>query len=212
MRLYSTITKKLSEICSYFERRFKQGEEEKIKYKRVSLSIIEELDIETIKYLLSEGNRYIDNQNQTGKEIRTKSLALLGILSTILISLIGFCILLIHENHCSSALFFFVLYGIMATGIVSFRLFVGVVYERSYKISGEKPTYILHEKAYDYARKKKDLHKYLLGQQLNPLSEKIEYNKIRNKKLQESFKSNMNLACLFICIAFVLFLIYWISA
>ena len=210
MKLYYAITEKPGKIRSFFEKRFKLEKEEKIEYKRISSSTIKELEVQTIEYLLSEGNRYIDNQNQTGKEIRTKSLSLLGVLSTILISLIGLCVLLIYEGQWNSALFYFVLYGIMAAGTVSFRLFLGVVYERSYKISGEKPTYILSEEAYNYASKKEDLHKYLLGQQLNPLSEKIEYNKHRNKKLQASFKSNMKLACFFISMAFVLFLIYWI--
>ena len=159
MRLYCTITEKLGKIRSVFKKCFKQSQAEEIKYEKISLSKIEELDVKTIEYLLSEGNRYIDNQNQTGKEIRTKSLSLLGILSTILISLIGLCVLLIADGRYSSALFFFVLYGIMATGIVSFRLFVGVVYERSYKISGEKPTYILYKKAYNFAHEKGDLHK-----------------------------------------------------
>lgn len=212
MRLYCTIAEILNKICLFPGKCFKPEKEKVIEYKRISSSKIKELDVKTIEYLLSEGNRYIDNQNQTGKEIRAKSLALLGILSTILISLIGFCVLLIYEGQWSTVLFYFVLYGVMATGTVSFRLFVGVVYERSYKISGEKPTYILSEEAYSYASEKGDLHKYLLGQQLNVLTEKIEYNKRMNKRLQTSFKSNMKLACFFICMAFVLFLIYWISA
>lgn len=212
MKLYCVITGKLGKIRSFLGKCSKQKKEEEIKYERISSSKIDELDIKTIEYLLYEGNRYIDNQNQTGKEIRAKSLALLGILSTILISLIGLCVLLIHDGQWSTPLFYFVLYGVMAAGTVSFRLFVGVVYERSYKISGEKPTYILSDKAYDYASKKGNLHKYLLGQQLNVLSEKIEFNKTRNKELQVSFKSNMKLACFFICMAFVLFLFYWIIA
>ncbi|MBR5204476.1 MAG: hypothetical protein IKW32_04560 [Bacteroidaceae bacterium] len=166
MRLYCAITEKLGKIRSFFEKHLRQERDEKIEYRRISSSKIKELDVKTIEYLLSEGNRYIDNQNQTGKELRSKSLALLGILSTILISLIGLCILMIDEGQWYSVLFYFVLYGIMATGTVSFRLFVAVVYERSYKISGEKPTYILSEEAYNYASKKEDLHKYLLGQQL----------------------------------------------
>ena len=212
MKLCCAITEKLSKLCSYLEKSFELEKEEKIEYKRISSSKIKELDIKTIEYLLSEGNRYIDNQNQTGKEIRTKSLALLGMLSTILISLIGFCVLLVHDGKWSTSLFYFVLYGIMAAGTVSFRLFVGVVYERSYKISGEKPSYILSDQAYGYASKNGDLHKYLLGQQLNAMSEKIEFNKKRNKELQASFKSNMKLACFFICMAFTLFVFYWITA
>lgn len=99
----------------------------------------------------------------------------------------------------------------MSTGIVSFRLFKGIVYERSYKISGQEPNYILSDVAFDFAKKQGDLHKFLLAQQLNVISEKIEFNKRRNMQLQASFKLNMKLACFFICIAFILFLIYWIT-
>jgi hypothetical protein len=211
MSSYYFITEKLSRISSFLRKGFEPEKEEKIEYKRISISKIKELDVETIEYLLSEGNRYIDNQNQTGKEIRAKSLALLGMLSTILIGLIGFCILLVHQGEWYTTLFYFVLYGIMSTGIVSFRLFKGIVYERSYKISGQEPNYILSDVAFDFAKKQGDLHKFLLAQQLNVISEKIEFNKRRNMQLQASFKLNMKLACFFICIAFILFLIYWIT-
>lgn len=211
MGSYYFITEKLSKICSFFGKGFEPEKEEKIEYKRISTSKIKELEVKSIEYLLSEGNRYIDNQNQTGKEIRAKSLALLGILSTILIGLIGFCIMLVHQGKWLTTLFYFVLYGIMSTGIVSFRLFKGIVYERSYKISGQEPSYILSDVAFDFAKKQGDLHKFLLAQQLNVISEKIEFNKRRNMQLQASFKSNMKLACFFICIAFILFLIYWIT-
>lgn len=59
MSSYYFITEKLSRISSFLRKGFEPEKEEKIEYKRISISKIKELDVETIEYLLSEGNRYI---------------------------------------------------------------------------------------------------------------------------------------------------------
>lgn len=161
---------------------------------KVTTKMVVELDEATIEYCKDEGNRQIDGLIQVGNSIRNKSLAFLGIMTGALITLIGTLSVLIDKGDSNGSLFFLDLYGIMALGIVSYRLISGILYKREYKISGDKPARILYKDAIEYAPKKAkennhSIYKYIVAQQLNQITAKINFNRRENQKMQQCFKS-----------------------
>ncbi len=183
---------------------------------RLNPKIFDIVDNATIEYCKEEGNRQIDGLVQVGNSIKNKCLSFIGIIATALIALIGTLILLISQGNTNGALFFFDLYGIMSLGTVGVKLIKGAIYERSLKISGDKPTNILSDITLDYAkkqmekRKDKSSYNYIVAQQLNRITEKINYDRTENERLQKCFKSCIKQLCVFFAIAIPLLLFFWI--
>lgn len=183
---------------------------------RLSPKIFDIVDNATIEYCKEEGNRQIDGLVQVGNSIKNKCLSFIGIIATALIALMGTLILLISQGKTNEALFFFDLYGIMSLGTVGVKLIKGAIYERSLKIAGDKPTNILSDITLGYTKKQMDKRKdkssynYIVAQQLNRITEKIDYNRAENERLQECFKSCIKQLCVFFVIAIPLLLFFWI--
>lgn len=180
---------------------------------RVTAEMLEGMDLKSVEYCQIEGNRYIDGQIRTGEEIRAKALAFLGMLAAAIITLSGFAVLLISRGEYYTMIFFLSLYALLALSMVAGCLIRGIIYERPYKIAGNKPTYILCDSALAYARKKQQeggFYKQLLGVHLNTLVEKIEFNKKENERMQQCFRHCVKLACTFVLLALPVILAYWI--
>ena len=184
--------------------------------KRLSPKIFDIVDKATIEYCKEEGNRQIDGLVQVGNSIKSKCLSFIGIIATALIALIGTLVLLIAQGKTNGTLFFFDLYGIMSLGTVGIKLIKGAIYERSLKISGDKPINILSDATLDYAkkqmnkRKDKSSYNYIVAQQLNRITEKINYDRVENERLQKCFKSCIKQLCVFFVFAIPLLLFFWI--
>lgn len=179
---------------------------------RITSERLEPLDDRSVEYCINEGNRYIDSQVQIGNEIRSKCFSFLGIIAAAIVTLSGTSIVLINRFEYDSILFFLNLYALMSLCIVSFKLIRGVIYERSCKIAGNKPNYILCDSALSYAQRHADaFYKHLLGVHLNTLIEKIEFNKKENERMQQCFKSCIQLTGIFILLVIPIILFYWIT-
>lgn len=180
----------------------------------ITREVLDAMDDETISYCEREGNRYIDGQVQIGREIRNKSMAFLGMITAVLVTLTGTAAINISHSETHTMIFFLNLYGIMSFGITAYRLIKGIVYDRPVRISGSSPSYILQKKAVDYVksreRKAGNPYRYIVAMQLNAIQEKIEFNRKANEKLQENFKSCMRQLCIFAALIIPFLLLCWI--
>lgn len=182
--------------------------------------MIDAIDNETISYCEREGNRYIDGQVQIGREIRNKSIAFLGMITAVLVTLAGTAVVNIVRSETHTLIFFLNIYGIMAFGIIAYKLIKGIIYDKPTKISGNKPSYILQKRAIDYVKeqakkakaesKSADSYKYIVSMQINAIQEKIEFNKNVNEQLQKNFKSCMRQLYVFAILIVPFLLLCWL--
>lgn len=188
--------------------------EQSFSFRKISTGTVECVDKDTITYCAEEGNRYIDGQVQQGREIRNKSISFLGIVAAILVPLMGALVFQISREETGTMMFFLNLYSIMCFLIITYKLIRDIIYDRAFRMSGSTPAYILQEKVLkymkDHALNPDDCYKYIVAIQLNIIGEKIEFNRIENTRLQESFKSCVKLMYFYVLSSIPLLLWYWI--
>lgn len=166
---------------------------------------IGELDKQTIEFCCNEGNKAIDNLVQIGRNIRSTCINLLNILITILMSLIGVLFIQICSSKETNYIIIYAcLYGIMASGIVSYRLIKGAIYQSPLYISGDRPSHIIRNDVMECLvtiKDKRDKHKYIIGWQLMDLEYRYSKNENENIRKLEVYKSAIKLIFVFLSFA-----------
>lgn len=160
---------------------------------------LEKLSIKTVEYCLLEGEKYLEETIQSGRNIHSNCVTLMGWIVAALLPLFGFFIYQI-EKEGNDFYVFVSLYGIIALGIVAFRLVKGTLFGNEIYACGDFPSHPIRKEVMECLKEMDDpddIHKYVIGWELDDIQFRISQNIEENGKRLSVYTSSIKLLLVF---------------
>lgn len=139
-------------------------------------SIVEELDMESIRAAFEEGNKCLHYQFEIITQLRRNCSMILGWVFASIVALTGYLGVAITSAAPQPALMITAGYELLFAFAIAFILIRGVLYRRTVFCPGTSPSYFLREDILNPLKGIKDKSKYTSGWHLSEIQYKIMEN------------------------------------